>query len=67
LNQDPPDLCLLCDYRHESLVSSSFFFFFFFLVGLGFELRVLHLQTRCSPAWATTSVHFALVILEMGS
>jgi hypothetical protein len=35
LNQDPPDLCLLCDYRHESLVSSSFFFFFFFFGGTG--------------------------------
>jgi hypothetical protein len=45
-----------------------FFFlsFSFLLVGLGFELRALHLQSRCSTAWATPPVHFALVILEMG-
>jgi hypothetical protein len=34
--------------------------FFFFLVGLGFELRTLHLQSRHSTAT------FAPVILEMG-
>jgi hypothetical protein len=36
------------------------------LVGLEFELKSLHLQSRCSTAWATTPVHFALVILEKG-
>jgi hypothetical protein len=30
-----------------------FFFFFFFIVGLGFELRALHLQNRCSTACVT--------------
>jgi hypothetical protein len=35
-------------------------------VVLGFELRALHLQSRCSTASATSLVHFALVILEMG-
>jgi hypothetical protein len=38
-----------------------------FYVGLGFELRVSHLQCRCSTAWATPPVYFALVILEIGS
>jgi hypothetical protein len=28
----------------------AFFFFFFPLVGLGFELRVSQLQSRCSAA-----------------
>jgi hypothetical protein len=37
----------------------------FFLVELGFELRVLCLQCRCSTAWVMSPVHFALVILEM--
>jgi hypothetical protein len=38
----------------------------FFLVELGgFELRALSLQSRCSTA--IPPVHFALVILEMGS
>jgi hypothetical protein len=35
-------------------------FFLCVCVGLGFELR-------CSTAWATTSVQFAVVILEMES
>jgi hypothetical protein len=38
---------------------------FFNLVGMGFELRALSLQSR-STIWATPPVHFALVILEMG-
>jgi hypothetical protein len=37
----------------------------FILVGLGFELRALSLQSRHSTAWATPLVHFALLILEM--
>jgi hypothetical protein len=36
-------------------------------LGLGFELRPLHLQSRHSTAWAMIPVHFALVILEIGS
>jgi hypothetical protein len=39
------------------MTSDLFALFIYFLVGLGFELRALHL-----PA-----VHFALVILEMES
>jgi hypothetical protein len=35
-------------------------------VGLGFEVRALCLQSRCSTAWATPPFHFALV-LELGS
>jgi hypothetical protein len=31
-------------------------------LGLGFELRAWHLQSRCPPPWATPPVHFALVI-----
>jgi hypothetical protein len=38
-----------------------------FLVGLEFELRTLHLQSRLSTAWATPPGHFAVDILEMGS
>jgi hypothetical protein len=42
---------------------------FFLLLGreLGFEPRVSLLQSKHSIAWATPRVHFALVILEMGS
>jgi hypothetical protein len=43
------------------------FVYLFILMGLGFEVRVLCLQSRHSAAWATFPVHFALVILEMGS
>jgi hypothetical protein len=41
-------------------------FCLFFLVGLGFELRASHLQSRHTISWATPPVHFALIILEMG-
>jgi hypothetical protein len=34
-------------------------------MGLRFELRDLPSWGRCCTAWATPSVHFALVILEM--
>jgi hypothetical protein len=34
--------------------------FFFFLVGPGFELRTLHLQSRCSTTWVTP-----VIILEI--
>jgi hypothetical protein len=30
------------------------------LSGTGFELRASHLESRCSTAWATPLVHFAL-------
>jgi hypothetical protein len=40
--------------------------FLFFLVALGFDLRASLLQTRHSIACATSPVHFAPVILEMG-
>jgi hypothetical protein len=32
-----------------------------------FELRSSHLHSRPSTTWATPPVHFALVILEIGS
>jgi hypothetical protein len=38
-----------------------------FFVGLQFELRASHVQSRLSTAQATPAVHFALVILEIGS
>jgi hypothetical protein len=38
---------------------------FFILVALGFELRALHLQSRPLPL--EPPIHFALVILEIGS
>jgi hypothetical protein len=34
-------------------------------MGVGFELRASHLQSRCFPAWATPPVHFALISMEM--
>jgi hypothetical protein len=37
-----------------------------FFGGVGFELRALCLQSRHSTVWATPSVHFGVVILEMG-
>jgi hypothetical protein len=40
---------------------------FFLFLGLVFELRVSHLQSRLSTTWATPPVHFVLLILEMGS
>jgi hypothetical protein len=51
------------------LISASWvlFFFFFLLVGLGLKLRASHLQSRCSTYSSTPPVHFAVVILEMGS
>jgi hypothetical protein len=36
------------------------------MVGVGFEFRASHLQSRSSTALATPLAHFALVILEMG-
>jgi hypothetical protein len=38
-----------------------FFFFFVFLsfVGVGFELRALHLQSRCSTTYHTSSPFFS--------
>jgi hypothetical protein len=47
--------------------SVMFYSFFFFLAGLEFELKTWLLQNSCSAASATPPVHFALVILEMGS
>jgi hypothetical protein len=51
-------------FLHSSVL---FLFLFFILVGLELELRTVHLQNRCSTAWVTFPVHFALVILETGS
>jgi hypothetical protein len=51
---------------HIVLVIISDIEAFFFLVRLGFERRALYLQSRHFMAWATTPVHFALVILHMG-
>jgi hypothetical protein len=39
--------------------------FFFFFSGFGFELRASSLLSRCSTAWVTPPVHFALIILEV--
>jgi hypothetical protein len=38
-----------------------------FFVGLEFEVRALCLQNRHSTTWVRPPVHFALVILEIGS
>jgi hypothetical protein len=53
--------------RGGRIYTFYFILFFFFLVRLAFELRALDWQSWCSTAWATPLVHFALVILEMGS
>jgi hypothetical protein len=45
----------------------SFWSLFLSFLVLGFELRALHLQSRCLTAWATPPLHFALVILEVES
>jgi hypothetical protein len=37
-----------------------------FYCETGFELRALGMQNMYSNAWATTPVHFDLVILEIG-
>jgi hypothetical protein len=39
----------------------------FFWLGLEFEFRASHLQSRFSTIRATPLVYFSLVILEMGS
>jgi hypothetical protein len=36
-------------------------------VGVEFELRASHLQSKHSTSWVTPPVYFGLVILEMGS
>jgi hypothetical protein len=41
--------------------------YIFILVGLGFELRALYLQSLLSTTWGTRPVHIALVILELVS
>jgi hypothetical protein len=41
--------------------------FFLGVVGLGFEFRASHLQSRDYSPWDTPPAYFALVILEMGS
>jgi hypothetical protein len=59
---------VLQDLLSVSILSSVrifMVFFSFFLVEPEFELRTLHLQIRLSTAWASSPVHFALVILEM--
>jgi hypothetical protein len=38
---------------------------YLFLMGLGFEIRALHLQSKHSTALAIPPIHFILVILEM--
>jgi hypothetical protein len=40
-------------------------YFGFFFMGLGFELRALHLQSSHFTDWTSSLVYFALVILEM--
>jgi hypothetical protein len=45
----------------------TFFFFFGGTRGLEFELRASCLQSRHTTISATPTVHFALVILKMGS
>jgi hypothetical protein len=46
--------CLVC------FVLFCFFLLFFGGMGLEFELRVSHLESRCSTAWTTPLVHFLL-------
>jgi hypothetical protein len=71
LNYNPPNLHLLSSHGIQLFFIHSWrsllCLHFFFLVGLVFELRASHLQTKHSTPWATPPVHFALVILETGS
>jgi hypothetical protein len=39
---------------------------YFFLLKCGFELRALCLQSTHSVTWATSLVHYTVVILDMG-
>jgi hypothetical protein len=49
-------------------VELVFFGFWFFLVGLGFEVRALHLQSKALHHLShISSPFFALVVLKMGS
>jgi hypothetical protein len=36
-------------------------------MGLGFELKASHLQSRCFTALATLTIHFVLDVLKIGS
>jgi hypothetical protein len=47
--------------------SQGAMYIFCFWVGLEFEFRASHLQSRHSTAWDTPPVHFPLVILEIES
>jgi hypothetical protein len=49
-----------CDGEAELRLGMISIFFSF--VGLGYELRASHLQSKCSTTWATLPVHFALLI-----
>jgi hypothetical protein len=48
-------------------VPSFLFLTYFFHMRLGCELRASCLQNKCFTAWATIPVHFALIIMVMGS
>jgi hypothetical protein len=48
------------------LLCKNVFFLLSSLMGLGFELKASHLQSMCPDASATSPVHFALIIVEMG-
>jgi hypothetical protein len=81
LSEEPTAALLVCCcphlHLHLGVTCTSFsivcdgyrwtLFCFVLLMGLGFELRALHLQSRHSTAQIKSLVHFALVILEVGS
>jgi hypothetical protein len=69
-------LCITTKYKKctQQFTSSfahsfihSFVFFFFFVVELGFELRVLGLQSMHSTSWVMPSALLPLGIIQIGS
>jgi hypothetical protein len=60
-------ICKALSLQPYTLYLTTHQIFVLVLIGLGFELRALHLQSRHSTASTTPLVHFAVVTLEMGS
>jgi hypothetical protein len=64
----PYEIWILSKREELSLhLLGTFMVCLFFLVGLGSELRALHLQSNYSPIGIIPPIHFALIILKMGS
>jgi hypothetical protein len=62
-NSEFSNITFLSDVQETQLI----FLLFFLVVVVEFELRTSCLQSRPSTTWATSPVHFAPDILEIGS